>query len=190
MLSPNLSTGTSATPLLAGSCGISPFDLSEEEVAPPFPPSADANAWADDEAIEKIKYAVLRRIKDCRLFITLLILAKMNGPTHFRLVSWCFVVVVTCDCVLFEKCECSAFFHGVHRRTHEQIKILQCKKKCNDRTTPRNGPNATLPQIRRTHEQIKILQTGNEAFNAVQKWQMSHFNRVRREGRQGAIANQ
>jgi len=32
--------------------------------------------------------------------------------------------------------------------------------------------------------------SGNEAFNAVQKWQMSHFNRVRREGRQGAIANQ
>ena len=28
--------------------------------------------------------------------------------------------------------------------------------------------------------------SGNEAFNAVQKWQMSHFNRVRREGRQGA----
>jgi len=67
---------------------------------------------------------------------------------------------------LVEKFECRAFFrrafrraffHGVHRRTHEQIKNLQ---------------------------------SGNEAFNAVQKWQMSHFNRVRREGRQGAIANQ
>jgi len=96
-----------------------------------------------------------------------------------------------------------AFFHGVHRRTHEQIKILQCKKtmqrtynaakRTKRNTTPanvQNVPSSDTKYLEAEFEKVfpvgRWYDSGNEAFNPVQKWQMSHFNRVRREGRQGA----